>query len=110
MTTVFALLPLLLVLGLLASGRASALVAGLAGLSATLAASAVIVTGQRGGDALAGLVSRVMGGMGSGKEKNLLEGVSAYLDTDRQNRLKRAMRLASAARAAGFAFREMGGV
>lgn len=55
MTTVFALLPLLLVLGLLASGRASALVAGLAGLSATLAASAVIVTGQRGGDALAGL-------------------------------------------------------
>lgn len=55
MTTVFALLPLLLVLALLASGRASALVAGLAGLSATLAASAVIVTAQRGGDALAGL-------------------------------------------------------
>ena len=62
------------------------------------------------GDALAGLLSRAMGGMGSGKEKTLLEGVSAYLDTDRQNRLKRAMRLASAARAAGFAFREMGGV
>lgn len=55
MTTILALLPLLLVLGLLASGRASALVAGLVGLSATLAASAVIVTGTRGGDVLAGL-------------------------------------------------------
>ena len=39
MTTLLALLPLLLVLGLLASGRASALAAGLAGLLATLAAS-----------------------------------------------------------------------
>jgi lactate permease len=58
MTTTLALLPLLLVLGLLASGRASALVAGLAGLSATLAASAVIVTQQQGGDALAGLFLR----------------------------------------------------
>lgn len=58
MTTVLALLPLLLVLGLLASGRASALVAGLAGLSATLAASAIIVTQQQGVDALAGLFLR----------------------------------------------------
>ena len=58
MTTTLALLPLLLVLGLLASGRASALVAGLAGLSATLAASAVIVTQQQGGGALAGLFLR----------------------------------------------------
>jgi len=57
-TTLLALLPLLLVLGLLASGRASALVAGLAGLSATLAASAVIVTQQQGGGALAGLFLR----------------------------------------------------
>ena len=55
MTTTLALLPLLLVLGLLASGRASALVAGLAGLSATLAASAVIVTQQRGAATLGGL-------------------------------------------------------
>ena len=37
MPTLLALLPLLLVLGLLASGRASALVAGLAGLAATVA-------------------------------------------------------------------------
>ena len=58
MTTLLALLPLLLVIGLLASGRASALVAGLAGLSATLAASAVIVTQERGGDVLAGLFLR----------------------------------------------------
>ena len=43
MTTLLSLLPLLLVLGLLASGRASALVAGLAGLAATLAASAALV-------------------------------------------------------------------
>ncbi|MBL0899828.1 MAG: L-lactate permease [Reyranella sp.] len=43
MTTLLSLLPLLLVLGLLASGRASALVAGLAGLAATLAASATLV-------------------------------------------------------------------
>lgn len=55
MTTTLALLPLLLVIGLLASGRASALVAGLAGLSATLAASAIVVTQQQGGGALAGL-------------------------------------------------------
>ena len=43
MTTLLSLLPLFLVLGLLASGRASALVAGLAGLAATLAASATLV-------------------------------------------------------------------
>jgi lactate permease len=43
MTTLLSLLPLLLVLGLLASGRASALVAGLAGLAATLAASATLL-------------------------------------------------------------------
>jgi hypothetical protein len=53
MTTLLSLLPLLLVLGLLASGRASALVAGLAGLAATLAASATLVlqadwAGRRG--------------------------------------------------------------
>jgi len=58
MTTTLALLPLLLVIGLLASGRASALVAGLAGLSATLAASAIIVTQQQGGGALPGLFLR----------------------------------------------------
>ena len=48
MTTLLALLPLLLVLGLLASGRVSALVAGLAGLSATLAASFIIVLQSHG--------------------------------------------------------------
>jgi lactate permease len=58
MTTTLALLPLLLVLGLLASGRAGALAAGLAGLSATLAASAILVTQQQGGGALAGLFLR----------------------------------------------------
>ena len=45
MATLLALLPLLIVIGLLASGRASALVAGLAGLSATLAASITLLTG-----------------------------------------------------------------
>jgi lactate permease len=43
MTTTLALLPLLLVLGLLASGRSGALIAGLAGLAATLAVSALLV-------------------------------------------------------------------
>ena len=43
MTTLLSLLPLLLVLGLLASGRAGALVAGLAGLAATVAASVTLV-------------------------------------------------------------------
>jgi lactate permease len=57
-TTLLALLPLLLVLGLLASGRAGALVAGLAGLSATLAASAVIVTQEQGGEVLGRLFLR----------------------------------------------------
>jgi lactate permease len=56
MTTLLSLLPLLVVVGLLASGRASALVAGLAGLSATLAASAVIAAEQRGGAAIANLL------------------------------------------------------
>ena len=55
MTTLLALLPLLLVLGLLASGRASALVAGSPGLSATLAVSAVLVTARQGGEVLGGL-------------------------------------------------------
>ncbi|MGD9883695.1 MAG: hypothetical protein AB7U95_26650, partial [Reyranella sp.] len=51
MTTLLALLPLLIVIGLLASGRASALVAGLAGLSATLAASVTLLTDAgRGGE------------------------------------------------------------
>ena len=51
MATLLALLPLLIVIGLLASGRASALVAGLAGLSATLAASITLLTGAgRGGE------------------------------------------------------------
>ena len=58
MTTLLALLPLLLVLGLLASGRASALVAGLAGLSATLAVAAVLVTARQGGAVLVGLFLR----------------------------------------------------
>jgi lactate permease len=43
MTTTLALLPLLLVLGLLASGRTGALMAGLAGLLATLAVSALLI-------------------------------------------------------------------
>jgi lactate permease len=52
MTTLLALLPLLLVLGLLASGRAGALVAGLCGLAATLVASVLIVIEQQGGAGL----------------------------------------------------------
>jgi len=58
MTTIIALLPLLLVLGLLASGRASALVAGLAGLAATLAASAALVLSVDGPMAVAMLFRR----------------------------------------------------
>ena len=58
MTTLLSLLPLLLVLGLLASGRASALVAGLAGLAATLAASAVLVVQTDGPAAVALLFRR----------------------------------------------------
>ena len=58
MTTLLSLLPLLLVLGLLASGRASALVAGLAGLAATLAASAALVMQAEGPAAVALLFRR----------------------------------------------------
>ncbi|MDP1837521.1 MAG: L-lactate permease [Reyranella sp.] len=61
MTTLHSLLPLLLVIALLASGRVSALVAGLAGLAATLAASATLVMGSAdvgGADAVAALVRR----------------------------------------------------
>ena len=58
MTTLLSLLPLLLVLGLLASGRASALVAGLAGLAATLAASATLVLQAEGPAAVALLFRR----------------------------------------------------
>ncbi|TBR26641.1 MAG: L-lactate permease, partial [Reyranella sp.] len=58
MTTLLSLLPLLLVLGLLASGRASALVAGLAGLAATLAASATLVLQADGPAAVALLFRR----------------------------------------------------
>lgn len=46
MTTTLALLPLLLVLGLLASGRTGALIAGLSGLLATLAVSALLIWPQ----------------------------------------------------------------
>src|SRR3954453_20533086 len=46
MTTTLALLPLLLVLGLLASGRTGALIAGLAGLLATFAVSALLIWPQ----------------------------------------------------------------
>ena len=60
MTTLLSLLPLLLVLGLLASGRASALVAGLAGLAATLAASATLVLQSNGPAAVALLFRREM--------------------------------------------------
>lgn len=53
MTTTLALLPLSLVLGLLASGRVGALKAGLAGLAATFAVSAVLL-GPGGGMASVG--------------------------------------------------------
>lgn len=58
MTTTLALLPLLLVLGLLATGRVSALTAGLAGLAATLAASATLVLSADGPTAVALLFRR----------------------------------------------------
>ena len=52
MTALVALFPLLLVLGLLASGRASILVSGFAGLCATLAVSGAIIIHERGGEGL----------------------------------------------------------
>lgn len=58
MTTLLSLLPLLLVLGLLISGRVSALVAGLTGLAATLAASATLVLSADGPVAVALLFRR----------------------------------------------------
>lgn len=58
MATLLALLPLLIVIGLLASGRASALVAGLAGLSATLAASVTLLTGAGRGSEIGALFVR----------------------------------------------------
>lgn len=58
MTTTLALLPLLLVLGLLGSGRANALTAGLAGLAATLAVSAALLLPQAGPGAVAELWQR----------------------------------------------------
>jgi lactate permease len=57
MTTTLALLPLLLVLGLLASGRTGALMAGLAGLLATFAVSAGLIWPQ-GPDAVLALWRR----------------------------------------------------
>src|SRR5262245_7902558 len=58
MTTLLALLPLLLVLGLLASGRASALAAGSIGLLATLGATVVLVGQRSGSDVLLPLFLR----------------------------------------------------
>ncbi|CAN5923692.1 hypothetical protein BH11PSE3_BH11PSE3_46050 [soil metagenome] len=58
MTTLLALLPLLLVLGLLASCRAIALAAGAAGLAATLAAALVVVTQSQGSAVLPRLFLR----------------------------------------------------
>src|SRR5688500_2798080 len=58
MTTTLALLPLLLVLGLLASGRAGALVAGLAGLAATFAVSALLLWPEGGPASIAMLWRR----------------------------------------------------
>lgn len=58
MTTITALLPLFLVLGLLASGRVTALVAGLAGLAATMAASATLVLPTEGPGGVAMLFRR----------------------------------------------------
>lgn len=60
MTTILALLPLLLVLGLLASGRVGALKAGLAGLAATLAVSAVLLWPAGGPASVAALWLREM--------------------------------------------------
>jgi lactate permease len=57
MATTLALLPLLLVLGLLASGRTGALMAGLAGLLATLAVSGLLIWPQ-GSAAVAALWQR----------------------------------------------------
>ena len=68
--------------------------------------------GKGADGALLGAVSRIMGGLGGGREGNknqLLSGMSPYLSEERRKRLGRALRIASAARLAGAALAEWGG-
>ena len=63
--------------------------------------------GGNGGDMLS-LIRKVTEGMNGGKQQ-LLAGMSPYLSPGRRSRLERALRLASAARLAGYALGETGG-
>ena len=60
--------------------------------------------------ALMGMVGRIMGGLrNNGSKQQLIQGLSPYLAPKRQQRLEKALRLATAAKLAGAAFAEMGG-
>ena len=63
--------------------------------------------GDGGADILK-MASRVMQGMNSGGQKALLAGMAPYLTAERRKRLERALRVASAAKLATAALREMG--
>jgi len=63
------------------------------------------------GDGLASLAAGALQSLkGRGGKPPLLEGVAPYISAERQQRLERALRLASAARWALPALREMGGL
>ena len=59
--------------------------------------------------ALPAMLGQALGGLGKSRRPALLEAVSPYLDDGRQRRLERALRLASTAKLAGTALRQMGG-
>ena len=56
------------------------------------------------------MAGKILQGMNTGGQKALLAGMAPYLAEERRRRLERALRIASAARAATAALREMGGV
>lgn len=65
---------------------------------------------EDGGDgALFRRLGGLLGGAGIGDKAELLKALSPYLRPDRQERLRRALRLAGVLRLAGSALREEGG-
>ena len=88
-------------------GRIAAMASKLMG---SIAPEQSAPTSGNGEGSLTELVGRVMGSMqGDGKRKALLQGLAPYLTEPRRARLARALKLASAAKLAGAAFRSMGG-
>ena len=62
-----------------------------------------------GGGALPAMLARVMQNMKPGKPSPLLDAMAPYLNDTRRAKLERSLRIASAARMAGSAFKGMGG-